>query len=175
VCIHLAPPWIFSGHDSIPGADIGGSNIRIGIVALNLRKAPDLSSSKVLAAERWCHADDQPHRDVAVERLAGMLRAMITRADNQNLQLVPFIGIGCPRLIREDGSIEEGGQVEGQVRACGTARRSRRPTRYCARRCSDPEGRTVKLRIALRAARVARAEESPNGVGRERFVHSPCN
>ena len=54
--------------------------------------------------------DDGPDREAAVERLAGMLHAMIKRADKQNLQLAPFIGIGCPGLIREDGSIDKGGQ-----------------------------------------------------------------
>jgi hypothetical protein len=39
-----------------------------------------------------------------------MLRAMIKRADKQALQLAPFIGIGCPALIREDGSIGKGDQ-----------------------------------------------------------------
>lgn len=109
-CIHLAPSWIFSGHDSILAVDIGGSNIRVGIVELNLRKAPDLSKAKVSASELWRHADDEPDREGAVERLAGMLRAMIKRADKQGLQLAPFIGIGCPGLIREDGSIKKGGQ-----------------------------------------------------------------
>ena len=109
-CIHLAPPRIFSGHDSILAVDIGGSNIRVGIVTLNLQQASDLSSSKVSAAEQWRHADDGPDREAAVERLAGMLRAMIKRADEQELQLAPFIGIGCPGLIREDGSIDKGGQ-----------------------------------------------------------------
>jgi predicted NBD/HSP70 family sugar kinase len=109
-CIRLAPPRIFSGHDSILAVDIGGSNIRVGIVTLNLQQASDLSSSKVSAAEQWRHADDGPDREAAVERLAGMLHAMIKRADKQNLQLAPFIGIGCPGLIREDGSIDKGGQ-----------------------------------------------------------------
>jgi hypothetical protein len=109
-CIHLAPPWIFSGHDAILAVDIGGSNIRVGIVALNLRKAPDLSRAKVTASELWRHADDQPDREAAVTRLADMLRAMIKRADKQDLSLAPFIGLGCPGLIREDGSIAKGGQ-----------------------------------------------------------------
>ena len=109
-CIHLAPPWIFSGHDSIVAVDIGGSNIRVGLVELNTKKAPDLSRSCVAASELWRHVDDQPDREAAVERLAGMLRAMIKRADKQGLRLAPFIGIGCPGLIREDGSIAKGGQ-----------------------------------------------------------------
>ena len=46
-CIHLAPSWVFSRHDSILAVDIGGSNIRVGIVELSQSKAADLSKSKV--------------------------------------------------------------------------------------------------------------------------------
>jgi hypothetical protein len=31
-CLHLAPSWIFEGHDSILAVDIGGTNIRCGVV-----------------------------------------------------------------------------------------------------------------------------------------------
>ena len=40
---HLAPSWLFKGHDAILAVDIGGTNIRAGVVHLNLKKAPDLS------------------------------------------------------------------------------------------------------------------------------------
>jgi len=109
-CIHLVPSWAFSGHDAILAVDIGGSNIRVGIVELNLRRAPDLSRSTVSASELWRHADDTPDRAGAVGRMAGMLQSAIKRADKQGLHLAPFIGVGCPGLIREDGSISKGGQ-----------------------------------------------------------------
>ena len=109
-CTHLAPPWIFSGHDSILAVDIGGSNIRVGVVELNLRRARDLSKTKVRESELWRYAEERPDREAAVERLVSMLQAMIKRADKENLRLAPFIGIGCPGLIREDGSIAKGGQ-----------------------------------------------------------------
>jgi hypothetical protein len=109
-CLHLVPSWIFSGHDGILAVDIGGSNIRVGVVSLNSRKAPDLSKSKVAASELWRHVDDQPNREQAIDRLNEMLRAMIKRADKEDLLLAPFIGIGCPGLIENDGSITKGGQ-----------------------------------------------------------------
>ncbi len=109
-CVHLAPSWIFSGHDSILAVDIGGSNIRVGIVELNIRKAADMSKAGVSASELWRHADDKPDRETAVERLVGMLQGLIKRAGKQGLKPAPFIGIGCPGLIREDGSIKKGGQ-----------------------------------------------------------------
>ena len=82
----------------------------VGIVELNLRKAPDLSKARVWASDLWRHADDKPSRGDAVDRLTEMLLAMIKRGDKAGLRLAPFIGIGCPGLIRDDGSIERGGQ-----------------------------------------------------------------
>ena len=108
-CIHLAPSWIFSGHDSILAVDIGGSNIRVGILELNQAKVSDLSRSKVVKSELWRHADDKPTRNEAVKRMTAMLKAAIKRASKRGLRLAPFIGLGCPGLIREDGSIEKGG------------------------------------------------------------------
>jgi predicted NBD/HSP70 family sugar kinase len=35
---------------------------------------------------------------------------MIKRATKDNLRLAPFIGIGCPGVIREDGTIKKGAQ-----------------------------------------------------------------
>lgn len=109
-CAHLAPPWIFAGHEAILAVDIGGSNIRVGIVDLNSKRSGDLSKAKVFASELWRHADDKPDRESAVERLICMLEDLVKRADKERLKLAPFIGIGCPGLIRQDGSIEKGGQ-----------------------------------------------------------------
>ena len=109
-CVHLAPPWVFAGHDSILAVDIGGSNIRVGIVDLNQKKSAGLTKTWVSATELWRHADDQPDREAAIERLAAMLQGLIKQVDKQSLKLAPFIGIGCPGLIREDGSIAKGGQ-----------------------------------------------------------------
>ena len=106
----FAPSWIFSGHDSILAVDIGGTNFRAGLVELKLKKAKNLSGAQVRASDLWRHADDQPSRDKAVGRLADMLRALIERAAKEGLALAPFVGIGCPGLIRDNGSIERGGQ-----------------------------------------------------------------
>lgn len=107
---HLVPSWTLAGHDSILAVDIGGSNIRAGLVELRAKKHPDLSDAAVGAFELWRHRDDEPERDDAVARLIGMLEDLIKRADKEGLKLAPFIGIGCPGVIRADGSIERGGQ-----------------------------------------------------------------
>jgi len=108
--LYLAPPWIFAGHDAILAVDIGGSNIRAGIVELRSRKNHDLADSRVRESQLWRHRDDKPKRDDAVARLIGMIEELIDRAEKKKLALAPFIGIGCPGIIREDGSIERGGQ-----------------------------------------------------------------
>ena len=39
-----------------------------------------------------------------------MLEALIEKAVKEKLALAPFIGIGCPGIINQDGSIERGAQ-----------------------------------------------------------------
>jgi len=107
---HLAPAWIFQGHDSILSIDIGGTNARAGLVLLNQKRAPDLARAKVVDLDHWRHADDKPTREEAVERLVAMLKGLIKRAGKEGHGLAPFIAIGCPGLIAEDGHIERGGQ-----------------------------------------------------------------
>jgi predicted NBD/HSP70 family sugar kinase len=109
-CIHLVPAWILAGHDSILAVDIGGSNIRAGIVELRTKKKPDFSDAAVGRFELWRHTDDEPKREDAVERLVDMLKGLIKGAAKDGLQLAPFIGIGCPGVIEPDGSIDRGGQ-----------------------------------------------------------------
>lgn len=107
---HLAPKWIFEAYDSLVAVDIGGSNIRTGIVALRQDKAPDLSKAKVSSSELWRHADDEPSRDEAIKRLGEMLKAQLKQAGKDGLRVAPFIGVGCPGLIEPDGSIDRGAQ-----------------------------------------------------------------
>jgi hypothetical protein len=49
---HRAPSWIFEGHDSILAVDIGGTNIRCGIIETRSKKSPDLSKASVWKSER---------------------------------------------------------------------------------------------------------------------------
>jgi hypothetical protein len=108
--VHLAPSWIFEAHDSILAVDIGGTNIRCGVVETRWKKAPDLSKAEVWHSELWRHADDEPTREGAVKRMVKMLKDMIAAADADGLKLAPFIGVSCPGVINEDGSIEKGAQ-----------------------------------------------------------------
>jgi predicted NBD/HSP70 family sugar kinase len=106
----LAPSWIFAGHDGILAVDIGGTNIRVGLVDLNFKSAKDLTKAKVADSEIWRHADDHPKRDEAIERMVEMLRTVIKQAEKGHFRLAPFIGVACPGTIEADGSIKRGTQ-----------------------------------------------------------------
>ena len=109
-CLHIAPTWIFEGYDSILAVDIGGTNIRCGVVETRWKKAKDLSKAKVWTSELWRHADDEPTREGAVKKLAGMLKKLIKDAEKEGFKLAPFIGISCPGVIEADGTIAKGAQ-----------------------------------------------------------------
>jgi len=109
-CGHLAPSWVFEAHDSLLAVDIGGTNIRCGVVETRQKKAPDLSKAQVWKSQLWRHADDEPTREGAVKKLAGMLKELIKEADEAGLKLAPFVGVACPGAINADGSIEKGAQ-----------------------------------------------------------------
>jgi predicted NBD/HSP70 family sugar kinase len=108
--VHLVPAWMLEAHDSILAVDIGGTNIRAGIIRLLLDSAPDLSKAKVWKFELWRHGDEKLSRDEAVDGIVKMLKRLINRAKRDPRKLAPFIGIGCPGKIEADGSIEVGAQ-----------------------------------------------------------------
>ncbi|HEY4140588.1 MAG TPA: ROK family protein [Pseudolabrys sp.] len=108
---HLAPKWLFKGYDTILAVDIGGTNIRAGVIDLNLKKAADLSKASVWKFELWRHADEKKiDREGAVDNLAKMLKTLIGKAEDEKFKLAPFIGIGVPGIIEKDGTIDRGAQ-----------------------------------------------------------------
>ncbi|MDM0013846.1 ROK family protein [Variovorax sp. J22P168] len=108
--VHLLSPEMRKHHDAILALDIGGTNVRCGIVKLRQKRASDLSMAKVLRREKWRHADDGPSRKVLIDRLAEMLESQIRYSKKKGIRLAPFVGIACPGLIRKDGSIARGAQ-----------------------------------------------------------------
>ncbi|MCA1453094.1 ROK family protein [Bradyrhizobium sp. BRP22] len=108
--LYLAPSWVFEAHDSILAVDIGGTNIRCGVVETRRKKASDLSKACVWKFELWRHAEDEPSRENAVKRLVKMLKELIAKAEDEGFKLAPFIGIACPGVIASDGSIKKGAQ-----------------------------------------------------------------
>ena len=105
---HLLPPWVLKGHDAMLCIDIGGTNLRVGEVTLNLDEAEDLSAAEVRTSDIWRHADDNPKRTATIETLGTMLEDHIKAAQNKEIDLVPVIAIGCPGVIDQDGSITRG-------------------------------------------------------------------
>jgi predicted NBD/HSP70 family sugar kinase len=108
--LHFAPGWVFTGHDAILAADIGGTNLRVGIVKHNASKKSDLSKATVWKLEHWKHAIDKPTREQAVERIAAMANGLIGQAVVEKVRLAPFAGVACPGIIDKDGVILRGGQ-----------------------------------------------------------------
>jgi ROK family len=108
--VQLAPTWVLAGHDAILAVDIGGTNVRAGIIELNADKRGRVAEADVWKRQHWRHADEKPGRDEAIERVGAMLAKLIDRATEEKIKLAPFMGIGCPGLIDNDGSILKGGQ-----------------------------------------------------------------
>jgi hypothetical protein len=109
-CLHIAPSWIFEAYDSVLAVDIGGTNIRCGVVEPRQEKEPDLSKARVWKSQLWKHADGEQTREGAVKRLARMLKDLIAEAEAEGFKLAPFIGVACPGVIDADGGIEKGAQ-----------------------------------------------------------------
>ena len=99
----LAPEGMADQH-AVLAVDIGGSKIRAGLVG------QQAGEPRVLERCVWVHAEEQPSRAEAVDRLAEMLRDLAGRAAPDQRKLAPFVRIGCPGLIRADGTILRGGQ-----------------------------------------------------------------
>lgn len=107
--LELSPSWILEGHDAIIAADIGGTNLRVGVVGLKMKKG-DITRATVWKSSLWRHKDDNPSRDDAVARMAEMIEKLIVQAEAEKLRIAPLIAVGCPGLITRDGTIEKGAQ-----------------------------------------------------------------
>jgi len=110
--IHLAPPWVFAGHRAILAIDVGGSNVRAGVVVLHRKRNGALPRGTADEVDAWAYADEGrklSRRDV-VERIGAMLRRLVRRATKRGVALAPFVGVACPGVIAEDGTITRGGQ-----------------------------------------------------------------
>ena len=109
-CARLVPAWLFEGFDRLIAVDVGGSNIRCGVVGLNTVEGTDFSTAEVTTIELWRHAEGKPSREEAVDRLIKMVQRSVRKAMKQGGRLAPFIGISCPGLIQEKGTIARGAQ-----------------------------------------------------------------
>ena len=108
--LHLAPPRMFADYDCILAVDIGGTNLRCGLVEPRRHLAVDFSRAGVRRSEIWHHAEENVTRQAVVAELVRQLKRLIARAKKERRKLAPFIGIACPGVIRSDGSIAKGAQ-----------------------------------------------------------------
>ena len=108
--VQLVPKAVRKQHDAFLAVDVGGSNIRCGIVEHRLGRAKSGAKARVIEHNEWRHADDDPKRSEAIARLAGMLNGLIAQARTTGLCLAPFVGIACPGEILPDGGIAQGAQ-----------------------------------------------------------------
>jgi len=106
--VHLVPPDVVKRYDAILAVDIGGTNVRCGIVETRRRKAKDLSRARVVRRHKWRHADDAPTRADLMEGIAQMLHELAAHARRRKIALAPFVGVACPGRVVSDGSITRG-------------------------------------------------------------------
>lgn len=97
-------------HAAFLAVDIGGTNLRCGLVEHRLDKGGEGQKARVLEHMQWRHADDAPARGEAIARLAGMLNGLNAQARTLGVDLAPFIGIAVPGKIDPDGKISQGAQ-----------------------------------------------------------------
>lgn len=109
---HLAPPALVREHDALLAVDIGGTNVRCGIVRTRAAQAADMSKADVLLRAKWAHGedDDVTRREHMLQGIADMMAGLVQQVRKQKLRLAPFVGVACPGLIREDGNIGSGTQ-----------------------------------------------------------------
>jgi predicted NBD/HSP70 family sugar kinase len=105
----LFPPKLLKGAEHIVGVDIGGSNFRCGLIALNSAQDKSLRKAAIVGHQLWRHADEKEKTlDGSMERLAAMLRGTLKSAEEKKLKVAPLIGVGVPGTVMEDGGLEGG-------------------------------------------------------------------
>jgi hypothetical protein len=107
---HLFPSWALARHDAFVAADLGGTNLRVGVVRLP-KGQKDLSKAQVWKRTVWRHADHEVSRDDIVRAMVKEMKKLIRKAEDHGLRVAPLIGVGCPGSIARDGSIGNGSEV----------------------------------------------------------------
>lgn len=107
--LQLLEPDVMRDHDGSLAIDIGGTNLRCGIVTIR-RKDKLGDTARVERLLHWRHRDERPGREEALDHLGGMMRELTAYAVRKKLRLVPVIAVGCPGLIADDGWIKRGAQ-----------------------------------------------------------------
>ncbi len=107
---YLVPRGILQGYNALLAVDIGGTNVRCGIVKFKAGNKAQVQAAAVWKSELWPHRKHAPTRDELIAHITEMLRRFEKTARKSRLKLAPVIGVGCPGIIRGDGSIKRGTQ-----------------------------------------------------------------
>jgi predicted NBD/HSP70 family sugar kinase len=107
---YLVPRGILQGYNALLAVDIGGTNVRCGIVKFKAGNKAQVQAAAVWKSELWPHRKHEPTRDELIAHITEMLRRFEKTARKSRLKLAPVIGVGCPGIIRGDGSIKRGTQ-----------------------------------------------------------------
>jgi predicted NBD/HSP70 family sugar kinase len=107
---YLVPRGILQGYNALLTVDIGGTNVRCGVVTFKAGRRAQVHAAEVWKSELWPHRKHEPTRDELIVRVTEMLRRFEKAARKRRLKLAPVIGVGCPGIIRGDGSIKRGTQ-----------------------------------------------------------------
>ena len=138
--VHLAPTWMFKAHDAILAVDIGGTNIRAGVVCLKLEDADDLSKADIGQFELWRHGDEKLSRDEAINSLIGMLKRLIKAAKKDKLELAPFTSASAVQAASTPTVRSK--PADRIYRATGRAAHS-----ICPSACTRPSPRSAAARL----------------------------
>lgn len=92
---------------SMLAIDIGGTNVRCGIVEFGGGEGG--RHATVVRREKWRHADEDGDADL-VQGIVAMLRRLIDHAETEQRALLPVLAVGCPGVVLEDGAIDRGAQ-----------------------------------------------------------------
>jgi hypothetical protein len=108
--LHLIPGWFLAGFDSALAVDIGGSNVRLGVVKFKVNRKLHISKTAVVSRRHWAHASDDASKDEILEFMIDRLRQAVKWAGRNKFRLAPIVGIACPGRIRADGTVDRGAQ-----------------------------------------------------------------
>ncbi len=106
---YAAPRGVLAEGNGFVAVDIGGTNVRWGIVRID-RSPHDRDRLDIVRRDKWCHAESDVGREEMLDLIAKGARSMLDGAQADGLRLAPFVGLSCPGVIRDDGSLASGGQ-----------------------------------------------------------------
>jgi predicted NBD/HSP70 family sugar kinase len=108
--VHLAPEEVLRKYQGILAVDIGGTNVRTGIVEPDIDADGSILDARVHSYELWRHADRKPDKQELLDHMLARLRHIAEAAAREGFAVAPFVAIGCPGLFRRDGTILRGSQ-----------------------------------------------------------------